>query len=65
MGEPEPKIQLLFIFLKSNSPTPYFFFSIFAVEDTGKGDFTYPEAGLDEIRLLANQTQGRKIHFLF
>lgn len=65
MGEPEPRIKVLFIFLKSNSPAPCFLFSVFMVEDIGKGDFVYPEAGLDEMRLLANQPQGRKIHLLF
>lgn len=49
MGEPEPKIQVLFIFLSTNSPAPFFLISIFTVEDTGKGDFIYPEAGLDEM----------------
>lgn len=48
MGESEPKIQVLFVFLQSNSPAPFFLFSIFLVGDTGKGDFIYPEPGLDE-----------------
>lgn len=64
-GEPQPKIQVLFIFLKSNFLTSFFLFTVLAVEDTGKGDFIYPEAGLDEIRLLENQPQGRIIHLLF
>lgn len=64
-GEPQPKIQVLFIFLKSNFLTSFFLFTVLAVEDTGKGDFIYPEAGLDEIRLLENQPQGRIIRLLF
>lgn len=49
MEESEPKIQVLFIFLKRNSQAPFFLFSVFADKDIGKGDFIYPEAGLDEM----------------